>query len=65
MIELSEILLKNNVFEFDEKNYKQIKASAIEGKFAPPYDMLFMADLRAFDEKSITRQRYIDDLFLK
>ena len=43
--ELVEIVLKNNIFEFDEKTFKQKRGTAIRTKFAPPRAILFMADL--------------------
>ena len=49
-------MLKNNFFEFDQKTFKQVHGTAIGTKFAPPYAILFMADLEekilnAFEEK--------------
>ena len=45
LAELAEIVLKNNIFEFDEKTFKQKRGTAIGTKFAPPYAILFIADL--------------------
>ena len=45
LVELAEIVLKNNIFQFDEKTFKQVRGTAIGTKFAPPYAILFMADL--------------------
>ena len=45
LAELTEIVLKNNRFEFDEKTFKQKRGTAIGTKFASPYAILFMADL--------------------
>ena len=58
LIELAEIILENNFFEFDQKTFKQVHGTAIGTKFAPPYAILFMADLEekilnAFEEKPI------------
>ena len=36
LIELAEVVLKNNVYEFSDKTYKQICGTAIGTKFAPP-----------------------------
>ena len=47
LIELAEIVLKNNFFEFDQKTFKQVRGTAIGTNFAPPYAILFMADLEA------------------
>ena len=67
-IALAEIVLKNNFFEFDQKTFKQVRGTAIGTKFAPPYAILFMADLEekilnAFEEKPMIWWRYIDDIF--
>ena len=43
--ELAEIVLKNSIFEFDEKTSKQKRGTAIGTEFAPPYTILFMAGL--------------------
>ena len=50
LTELAELVLKNNIFEFDEKTFKQKRGTAIGTKFAPPYAILFMAD---FEEKML------------
>ena len=68
LIELAEIVLKNIFFEFDQKTFKQVRGTAIGTKFAPPYAILFMADLEekilnAFEEKPMIWWRYIDDIF--
>ena len=68
LIELAEIVLKNNFFEFDQKTFKQVHRTAIRTKFAPPYAILFIADLEektlnAFEEKPMIWWRYIDNIF--
>ena len=45
LTELAEIVLKNNIFEFDKKTFKQKNGTAIGPKFAPPYAILLTADL--------------------
>ena len=45
LVELSEIVLKNNIFQFNEKILKELRGLAIGTKFAPPYAIIFMADL--------------------
>ena len=67
LIELVEIVLKK-IFEFDEKTFKQVTGTKIGTKFAPPYDILFMAGLEekilsAFEEKPMIWWRYIDNIF--
>ena len=49
-MELAEVVLKNNIFEFDENTFKQKRGTAVGTKFAPPYTILFMAD---FEEKML------------
>ena len=67
--ELVEIVLKNNIFEFDEKTFKQKRGTAIGTKFAPPRAILFMADLEEkmleiFEKKNNDLvERYINDVF--
>ena len=45
LVELAEIVLKNNIFEFDENSFKPKRATAIGTRFASLYAILFMADL--------------------
>ena len=68
LVELAEIVLKNNIFQFDEKTFKQVRGTAIGTKFAPPYAILFMADLEekilsASEKKPMICWRYIDNIF--
>ena len=67
--ELADIVLKNNYFLFLDKTFKQKRGTAIGTKFAPPYSILFMADLEKrllsdIDLKPYIWWRYIDDIFL-
>ena len=68
LLELAAIVLKNNIFEFDEKTFKQVRGTAIGTKFDPPYAILFMADLEkkiynAFEERPMIWWRYIEEIF--
>ena len=45
LIELTELVLKSNIFQFSDKIYKQICGMVIGTKFAPPYTILFMTAL--------------------
>ena len=45
LLELAEIVLKNNSFQFSEKALEQLRGTAIGTKFAPPYAIIFMANL--------------------
>ena len=66
LVELAELVLKNNIFNFNERTLKQKRGTAIGTKFAPPYSILFMAEL---EEKILEIVepylwwRYIDDIF--
>ena len=69
LVELADIVLKNNYFQFLDKTFKQKRGTAIGTKFAPPYSILFMADLEKrllsdIDLKPYIWWRYIDDIFL-
>ena len=46
LAELAEIVLKNNIFVFDEKAFKQKPGTAFGTKFALPYAILYMADFK-------------------
>ena len=46
LTELVEVVLNNNIFEFDEKTFKQKRGTAIGTKFAPPYAILSWQILR-------------------
>ena len=68
LIELREIVLKNNLFEFDQKTFKQVRGTTIGPQVTPPYAILFMANLEekilnVFEEKPMICWRYIDDIF--
>ena len=47
-VELAEAVLKNNIFTFKENTLKQKRGTAIGTRFAPPYSILFMAELEGF-----------------
>ena len=55
-------MLKNNIFTFGKKTLKQKRGTAIGTKFAPPYSILFMAELES-EYKAYLWWRYIDDIF--
>ena len=61
-------MLKNNIFQFDKKTFKQVSGTTIGTKFAPPYAILFIADLEekilnASEKKPMIWWRYIDNIF--
>ena len=69
LVELIDIVLKNNVFEFNNKYYLQIQGTAMGTKMAPAYANLFMGKL---EEKLnelgkphiMLWKRFIDDIFV-
>ena len=68
LLEFAEIVLKNNIFQFNEKTLKQLRGTTIGTKYAPPYAIIFMADLDERILKDIELKpriwcRYIDDIF--
>ena len=68
LVEFAEVILKNNIFQFNEKTVKQLRGTAAGTKFAPPYANLFMFDLEEKNLEDIELQpriwwRYIDDIF--
>ena len=50
LVELAEVVVKNNVLTFGKKTLKQLRETAIRTKFAPPYSILFMAELEILRE---------------
>ena len=63
------LVLKNNVFEFNEQFYLQTQGSAMGMKMAPAYANLFMGKLETHlinkASKHIhTWKRFIDDIFI-
>ena len=49
-------MLKNNIFAFGKRTLKQKWGTAIGTKFAPPYSILFMTELK---EEIIKESEYI------
>ena len=69
IVELAEIVLKNNIFEFNDRVLKQKQGTAIGTKMAPPYAILFLDNLekRILENSTLKPDvwwRYIDDVFL-
>lgn len=68
-MDLAELVLRNNNFEFDGKHYLQTLGMAIGTKMAPAYANIFMDRLeqRLLSEAEIKLYlwfRYIDDIFM-
>ena len=42
IVELAELVLRNNIFEFNSRFYKQKQCTSIGTKMAPPYEILFL-----------------------
>lgn len=69
IVDLAELVLRNNNFEFDGKHFLQILGTAIGTKMAPAYANLFMDELerRLISQarvKPYVWLRYIDDVFM-
>ena len=67
-MELPEIVLKSKIFRFDEKTFSQVRGTSTGTTFAPPYAILFTADLEgkilnASEKKPLIWWRYVDDIF--
>uniref|UniRef100_A0A0F8AB68 GIY-YIG domain-containing protein n=1 Tax=Larimichthys crocea TaxID=215358 RepID=A0A0F8AB68_LARCR len=68
ILQLLEINLRRNDFEFDSKFYLQIKGTAMGKKFAPAYANIFMAEwetsaLASCKQKPTYYYRYLDDIW--
>ena len=69
LMELAELVLKNNYFIHNDEIYHQKSGTAIGTKFAPSYAIITMGD---FEEKALQGSvlqpwlwwRYIDDIFM-
>ena len=55
IIDLAEVVLKNNIFTFRKKTLERKQRTPIGTKFAPPYSILFTAEL---EEKIIKESEY-------
>lgn len=68
ILQLLEINLRRNDFEFNEEFFLQIKGTAMGKRFAPSYANIFMADweegaLTKCPRKPIKFLRYLDDIW--
>ena len=68
LVKSAEFVLKNNLFEFNDKVKQQISGTAIGTRFAPPYTCIYMNKtetdfLKTQDLQPIIWMRYIDDIF--
>ena len=66
-MKMAELVLKNNIFEFNSKTYQQKSGTAIGTKFAPPYVCIYMDEvelkfLEKQSKKLLIWLRYIDDI---
>ena len=65
LIELAELVLQKNYFEFNEQYLKQIRGTAIGTEFAPPYGISYMIAIEGDClEKLWLWRRYTDDTFM-
>ena len=67
LVKMAELVLKNNIFEFNSKTYQQKSGTAIGTKFAPPYVCIYMDEvelkfLEKQSKKLLIWLRYIDDI---
>ena len=60
LCDLAKVVLKNNIFKFSKKIFKQKRGTAIGTKFAPPYSILFMAEL---EEKIPVRKQILNLIY--
>ena len=68
ILDLLELSLKNNDFEFNGETFLQIKGTAMGKKFAPSYANIFMADFETEAMKKCYLKptvyfRFLDDIF--
>ena len=68
IVKMTEFVLKNNIFEFDEKVKQQFAGTAIGTKFATPYACIYLDEVETEFLKMQELQRlvwlqYIDDIF--
>lgn len=68
ILDLLELCLKNNYFQFNGETYLQVKGTSMGASFAPPYADIFMAKfekeaLKKCDKKPLKLLRYLDDYF--
>ena len=68
LVEFVELVLKNNIFNFNKKSLKQKRGTAIGAKFALPYSILFVPELEEkileiVDNNPYLWWRYRDDIF--
>ena len=66
--DLTEVVLKNNIFTFGKKTLKQKRGTTIGTKVALRYNILFMVELedeiiKESQYKPYSWWRYIDDIF--
>ena len=69
IVNLAELLLKNNTFEFDGKRFLQKRGTAIGTRMAPAYVNIFMHNLESqrldlAPVRPFLWLRYIDDIFM-
>ena len=68
LVKLAEFILKNNLFQFNDKVKQQISGTATGTKFSPPYVCIYMDKtetdfLKTQDLQPCIWLRYIDNIF--
>ena len=56
LIEVAEIVLQNNYFEFNERYFKQKRGTTIESKFATPFAIIYMVILEEDFPETLTKR---------
>ena len=69
IIELLEVVLTNNYFDFNDKHYHQISGTTMGTKLAPSYANLFMTKFEqnhvyTYHLQPTIWKRFIDDIFM-
>ena len=66
---LIDVVLQNNVYEFNDNHYLQLQGTAMESKMAPAYANILMGNLEEQllskgSDKILLWKRFIDDIFV-
>ena len=59
LVELAELVLKNNIFNFNQETLKQKRGTAIGTKFAPSYSILFVTELEEKILEKVDNKPYL------
>ena len=59
LVQMAELVLKSNIFNFNEKTLKQKRGTAIGTKFALPFSILFMEESEEKILKKVDNKPYL------